>query len=644
MHSHETSSFPFRIQEILMLGFGFLVITFLIYGVSLSQPFVVLDDPFVIYNNLAIRSITPATLKQIFTTYDPELYIPFTFLSFQLNYLIGGLSPFSYHLGNLVLHALNALTVTMLFTTLLRNKPVSILAGLLFALHPLNTEVVMWATARKEALSGFFFLLSILLYLRANDGQRKTYVASVIMFLFALLSKVTVFTLPLILLLIDWLQEKPMNRKTILKLTPFVVLSVIFVAIGILPKERILSSTTFIEKILMAGKSSMFYLTKFLIPTDLSILYPNQHLISLSSPEFPIAVTALLLLITAVLASVRRTRKIAFGFGFFLILLSPTLVHFNRNASIQSGSGTGIQFASDHYVYLPQIGLLYLVAMAVLWLWNQPRRTVEAKSIHAFLGSVLALIVCTFGALAFRQSFVWQSSETLFLHTLSIYPYSAAARVNLSVIYRKTGRFEEEKKVLQDGLVFGDNQKLYSGLGAIAVREFNVDEAKKHYEAAMRTDPTSAEPYFGLGTMYATQGKNTEALAAYAKAVAMDPEYVAAYNNIGSLLLAAGNEADAEKHFRTAVTLNRSFREGFFNLGALYASQAKFTDAKDAFEQALALEPDSIDTRLELVPVYLELGQNSNALEQIRVILAIDPKNTQAKALVKEMIRLGILG
>ncbi len=644
MQNTESSPFFPTFREVAFTAIAFFAVTFAVYGPSLGSSFVALDDPFLIYNNLAIRSITPATLKHIFTTYDPELYIPFTFLSFQLNYLIGGLSPFSFHLLNLILHTLNALMVTWLFVLLTKNKPASIFGGLLFALHPLNTEVVIWATARKESLSAFFFLISLLSYLYYTQGSRKAYVLSIVAFLFALLSKVTVFTLPLIVILTDWLQGKPFNRKTLIDKIPYFFLSALFVLVGIIPKTSILTSTTFSEKILMAGKSTMFYLWKFILPIHLSILYPNKNPITLSSLEFPLAVAALAAIIVCVLLSMRRTKTLAYGFGFFFILLSPTLVHFNRNAGIQSGNGTGIQFASDHYAYIPSIGLLYLCVLFVLWLWNLPSRTRDAKNMHRALVSSAGIIVGVFAVLSLHQSTFWFNSETLFAHTLSIYPYSTAARVNLSVIYRKTERFEEEQKVLEDGLQFGPNSKLETGLAAIDVRKGDIESAERHYQNALRIDPKNSEVFFDIGVMRSKEGKIAEALENYGRALSIDSKYVAVYNNIGSLLLDEGKDVEAEKNFRTAVTLNPSFQEGFQNLGSLYAGQKKWSDAEDAFLQALSIDQSSVEIRLQLVPIELELGKNTQAFDLIKEIIKIDPKNAEAKALIKQMIKLGIIG
>lgn len=630
------------LRNMCYLAGGFLTMLLLVYGASLSNNFIGLDDPYVVYNNLAIREITPATIKHIFTTYDPELYTPLTFFTFQLNYLVGQLEPFVYHLTNLLLHTANALLVVWLLMLLLGNRTAAIAAGLIFALHPVNTEVVVWITARKEVLSAFFFLLSFITYLLPRT--RTMYWLSIALFLCALLSKVNVFVLPLLLLLADFLKYRPVDRRMLLDKIPYAVLSVVFVIIGLLPKEGILASTTLSEKILMAGKSTMFYLWKFLLPINLSVLYPHYGPISWSSPALMASVIGLLLLIATVVVSLRWTRKIAFGFLFFFLSIGPTFVHFNRNAGIVSDNSTGIQTASDHYQYVPMIGLIYLLMLLLLWLWNRPAKAALVRRTHDIIAACFCIVLLTFAVLSHAQAARWKNSETLFSHTLKLYPHSTASRVSLSVIYRKTGRFEEERAILEEGLPYGVSSKLLTGLGSIAARNRSFGEAHRYYEEAIRANPTNSEPYFGQGVILAEQGKLAEAYRAYEKAIMLDPDYVAAYNNIGSLKLAEGNEKEAEENFLKALSLNPSFMEGHYNLGALYRTQKKNAEAREQFELTVALDPTLIDARLELAALYLEEGKNSLAFAQVKEVLTQDPENQHAKTLVQEMIKLGILG
>ncbi len=629
----------------LLIVLGFLAVTFGVYGTSLANNFVSFDDPYVIVHNLAIRSLDFQHLKAMFSMYDPELYIPLTFVSFALNYAIGGIDPFSYHLVNLLLHAINALLVSWLMLSLTRNRAIALLLGLLFAVHPVNTETVVWATARKELLSSFFAFLALLLFIRyRRDGKRWALATSIVSFVFGLLAKVNVFTLPVLLLLLEWREKRTIDRRTGLIIVPYFLLSIVFGLIGIIPKTRIITSTTLLEKVLMTAKGTIFYLQKFTVPTHLSVLYPNASAISLKSPDFAVSVLLFLVVIGLILLSLRKTRDIAFGMGFFFLAIAPTFIHFNRNGAIQSGTATGIQIASDHYLYLPSFGLLFLVGMLLLW-WIRMEQRLQIRERNIVIASIASFILlCTFSYLSNQQSLVWATSETLYLSTLRSYPASALARVNLSVIYRNTDRPNDEKRILEEGLAFGRNARLETGLGTISARNGNIAGAEQFFALAMATDPTDAQPHFSRGAMLANMNKFDEALMEYQKALALDPQYVDALSNLGSLEVQRGHADLAEEYFRRAIAINPGFITGYLNLGYLLTSEKRIPEAIISFERILEIDSTALDARMELVALYLTTKNGGKALEQIKEILRIDPQNEQAKAILKEMIRLGIVG
>lgn len=232
---------------------AFFLILLIIYGSSLTNDFVRWDDGLLIYENPAIRSITPSTLKTIFTSYDPELYIPLTFFSYQIDYLIGGTHAAIYHAQNLLWHTLNALLVALLLWRLTRQGWPSLFGGLLFALHPLNTETVAWSSARKDVLSTFFFLVSLLSYLSyRTQKKRSAYAFSLLSFTLGLLSKVTVITLPVVLFLFDFREHRRWSGKMLVEKIPYLLLSVLFAVIATAGKSGVLSASTLSEKILLS--------------------------------------------------------------------------------------------------------------------------------------------------------------------------------------------------------------------------------------------------------------------------------------------------------------------------------------------------------------------------------------------------------
>ena len=213
-----------RMKRFIIL-LGFFLLAFAIFGKSLGNDFVDFDDGLLIFENPIIQEISVWSLKQAFTTYDPELYVPLTMISYQIDHLLWGMNPFGFHLTNLVLHTMNALLVTLFIRLLMRRLSyhlLPVLCGLLFLVHPLHTEAVAWASARKDVLSSFFFLLSVCSYLQWREREKKEersgkllYSFSIFAFALGLLAKVSIIMLPVILLLIEWLQGRSLREKTL---------------------------------------------------------------------------------------------------------------------------------------------------------------------------------------------------------------------------------------------------------------------------------------------------------------------------------------------------------------------------------------------------------------------------------------------
>ncbi len=165
---------------------GLIALLLAVYGsLVLHGNFVLWDDNNLITNNTHIQGLTFANIGYNFTHFDPELYIPLTFLTYQFDYAFGGLDASFFHFTNLLLHTLNALLVTLLLYQLTKKRWIAVLCGLLFAVHPLNVEAVAWASARKDLLSTFFFFLSCFTYLRYRSEQSaSSYWWSVVFFFF----------------------------------------------------------------------------------------------------------------------------------------------------------------------------------------------------------------------------------------------------------------------------------------------------------------------------------------------------------------------------------------------------------------------------------------------------------------------------
>jgi tetratricopeptide (TPR) repeat protein len=538
----------------------FLIVGFLIYARSLGNGFVNLDDGLLIYGNPFIQELSWTSLTHIFTTYDPELYIPLTFVSYQLNHLVGGLDPFGYHLVNLLLHIGNALLVVWIAWLLCKRRWVAVLTGMLFLVHPLHTEAAVQAAARKDTLAAFFFLLSLgnVLFSRERD-DRRWYAASVGFFLLALLSKVSVIMLPLAIVIIDWARgRQPLSRRAIIDLIPYVILCLIFGVVAIFGKMG--SGSLLLEKILIGAKATAFLLGKLFVPTGLSVLYPYTQPIAISTPDLLWSVLVVIVLSIGTLLLARRNRVPLAAWVLFLLFLLPSFTNIAKGQEYLRD----VYFSSDRYAYLPSISIFFLFSLLIDELRRRWGTVVEA---------VVACVLIALAFLSYRQSFVWKDTETLFTHAVRLYPNA---------------------------------QLGWNYVGGAYYERGDVQGALEQYQQSVAVRPNDIG-YFNMGAMYEKLDRPSEAADAYRKAIAINPISMDARVNLGILLMRADQPVEAEKLFREAIQSAPVFAGvrdvqpllilAYFNLGTVLEEQGRNREAAEAYREVVDLDPEDAEAK-----------------------------------------------
>ncbi len=556
-----------------------------VYSLSVTRnAFVSIDDRLLITENAAVHQLTPGTVAHVFTSYDPELYIPLTLVSYQIEWALTGAHPFLFHLDNLLLHMGTTVLLFLFLRRLFASDLTAFFGALIFALHPVHTEAVAWAAARKDVLSGFFFVGSLYAYEHWRGERESPWPwKSLVLFLLALLSKVTVVLLPLILLVLDWRSTGRITLRDLREKTPYFALSVLFMMIALFGKAKGIGSLGIWKTLLLSAKSVAFYLTKLLWPSHLSVIYSQQTLVALRSPEFfvPVLVTLLLLVLIVVLA--RRYRNISAGLVFFLLMLIPNFANFWKN--------NFLFFASDRYAYLPSIGLIMIVCALILWVRNhQPHRE---KPVYGFLGALcLLLMFMTFG-----QVRVWQSDLTLYQNVLQSYPDSALAANNYGDALIKTGK---------------------------------IDEALTWFTLAAENDPTYVQAMVHAGNVERERGNLDEARKWYERgisAISSEPriEDLAPHYLLGELLINMGKNEEGMSHFRSATELLPLVAEPYYNLGLQLQKLNRGDEAIPLLEKAVELRSDDLASRYHLAGLYAEKGRLPEAMAQLEYIVEVNP-------------------
>jgi len=430
-----------------------LVLTFAAHVGGLWGQFLQWDDSSHLTQDPAIRELTLANLRLIFTTFIAKLYIPLTLVSFSVDYQIWGRNPFGYHITNLLFHLANTMLVLLLVRQILtqlwqppspeaatrleptnfssltqstsRALPVAILTAAIFGVHPLRVESVAWVTERKDMLFAFFFLSGLLAYARwATMGRLAGYWCSLGLFLAAALSKSTAVTFPVVLLLLD---EFVYHRRRRPEKIPFFIGSILIGTITVVAQASG-SGDTVVPTIDipiwaragLMGYCSLFYVRKFFWPFHLTAIYPTFDEMNWQLPQSAAWLLALLAICGAIFALRRRAPLLLPCWLFYLITLSPTI----------GLVPAGIHVVADRFSYLPLIGLALPVSVGLV----SCGRRVWALVIVGVIGLTL---------LADARTAVWRNTETLFGSVLQEYPKSYPALLNMTVWYTSVGRTDE---------------------------------------------------------------------------------------------------------------------------------------------------------------------------------------------------------
>src|SRR5437773_4646515 len=321
---------------------------------TLQNQFVAWDDDKNFLDNPRYRGLGWAHLRWMFTAFHQGHYIPLTWVTFGMDHRLWGMKPVGYHLTNLLLHAANAVVfffvVRRILTRALRSPSerghaLALSAGfaaLVFAIHPLRVESVAWATERRDVLSGLFYLLTILVYLRACERKERGrwwYWLSVALFGCALLSKSMAVSLPVVLLILNiyplgrlggslgWWSEAA--RRVYAEKIPFVLLAaavsaIAIVAVSTVPAPASLTQLSVLGRLAVSAYGLSFYLWKMLVPVSLSPLY-ELGLVNPAAPPFLLSYGVVLALTVITLALRQRVPGLVAAWLVSIVILLPVL-------------------------------------------------------------------------------------------------------------------------------------------------------------------------------------------------------------------------------------------------------------------------------------------------------------------------------
>jgi len=508
------------------------------------------DDRYVTNNALLTAS---DGLRRIWFSLDaPSQYFPLTYTVLRIARSLWGLNADGYHWLNFSLHIANTILVWFLLARL--KVPGASLAAAIFALHPVQVESVAWISELKNLLMGFFFLLTLLAWIQYVDstGAHRPifYVVALVFYLLALSAKSTACTLPVALLLILWLKEKPIGRRALLEIIPFVVLALGIGLVAVWWEKyhqgtRVLVSLGPLERLLVASRAVWFYLSKIFWPSDLTFIYPQWQI----NPADPVAYSWLIagVAFVAIIYFGRRFfgRSVEVAALFFVTTLSP-LLGFIMLYTFR------YTFVADHYQYLASIGPIALASAGLATLG----RSIKNARPFVFAGG-LAVLACL-SWLTWRQSATYRDMETLWRTTIARNPGCWMAYNNLGVVQFEKGNIDDAIAKYEQSLrLHPDYPEARYNLGGALLHEGKIDEAIRQCEEALKLQPNEPDAHIVLGNAFMAKQDVDRAIAQYVQALHLRPDDSNAHYNLGTALKQKGDVERAAQEYEKALELGR---------------------------------------------------------------------------------------
>lgn len=609
----------------------------IVYSGSMHAPFV-LDDEFIIVKNPLAHSVS-----SLWPPVDPR-YIGY--VTFALNYSLGGLDTFGYHAVNLAIHIINGLLVYALVVSLFTAARASgystrseadpmflsaIAAALLFTVHPVNTQAVTYIVQRFASLSALFYLLSVVLYLEwrrssAAGGSKgrgaALYILSLLSTVAAQKTKEVAFTLPFVLVLLELAVVPVKEGEGLIKrlallvpflLTLFIIPVSMFAAVIIHPPAPAAAVSGAAASAPAQGGLSRF------VPGDLKLIAPYDYLLTqfrviityLRLMVLPVSQTleydypvyhslfspapllGLLFHICALAGAAYIYARARAGRDLLLLLISFGIFWFYITLSIESSIIPLRDVIFEHRVYLPGVGLFISFSAAFLYALG---RAGEKHSSEGFMRTAVVVLLCLtalpLAAASYKRNLLWSDKVALYEDTARKSPGNPRVRNNLGVEYGKLGRYED------------------------AIVEFKT---------TLRLKPDFIETYKNLANAYYQSGRPGEAIAVYLAALKLVPTEKTARKNLADIYYEKGLVEDAVREYETLLRYYPDYVDIRNNLASIFLSEGRLDDAVREYEKVLAVKPRHVESIYNIAIALEKKGDMDRAAYYYKRFLQYAP-------------------
>ncbi|OGS23184.1 MAG: hypothetical protein A2252_05775 [Elusimicrobia bacterium RIFOXYA2_FULL_39_19] len=553
------------------------IISFPIYYKSLNAPFILDDIPKIVMNpdikelNTVVNKLIHPYQKNINTSNRNDPSRPVVYLTYALNYSLGELNPFGYRMFNLIIHSFNVVLIFILANKLLffinssniNKKILSLVTAFIFAIHPINSSVVAYVFNRSDILALFFYVLSIILFLNAFERNMYFLILSLLSFILSLFSKQISITLPLVLIIIDYVLLSNLHlqrvKKRIKYHAMYWILSIVYLICryfylgGIGDLEATEITIRWSDYFIMQSFVILRYVGNIFYPYSLSFFHIVKPLESIFEIRILVSVAIIFMLISLFVYLVkkvdRETKKILIaGVLWFLVTLSPTSSFFpTTNVMV------------ENRLYLSAFGIYFIIAFTIVFLLKKLQ-----KMKHGNINLILILFLIGYYSIL---CFVSYKRNRLYINPIMLW----------EDVSRK----------------YPGNSKVHETIGILYAQNNDFEKAFIELKKATDYDKNSSSAHNNLGKMHFILKNYENAYSEFQEAIKIDQNNIEAIVNIATIYLGSRNYDKTFELLKKAIEIDQHSSVAHKTLGHLYYVQKKYSKALIEYEISLRNDPEN---------------------------------------------------
>ena len=621
-----------KISLRVLLGIIILLVSFVLYIRTIGFDLVQCDDDVMVLQEFSYNSQLSNLTKAFDRTFfvDDVFYRPVLTISFIIDANIGGANIEIYRLTNILIHTISSLLLFVFLLKLKFSEIHSFVASLFFAVHPILTPAVSWISGRNDSLLTLFTLISFIYlinYLENKNFKKWIYLGvHIFAFFLSMYTKESAIIIPFMIVLYLYFIRNDKNFKNYI--FPAVGWTII-IAVWYFMRESVIKKaigegqlqTSPMEALMENIPTLLALLGKVILPIRMSPL-SNYEILTYITGIIFIA----LLVIAFILIKKLNKKLVVFGFLWYLLFISPTLLARIRDFDFDY---------AEHRIYLPLIGIILILVEV----FRSLNLNFKNKKIIAIASIILVLL--SVDSFAYQTKF--KNPPKFWGHFIKTYPKTTRGFIGLGKYYFTLDSIAKVEALMLKGMkVKPDFKYWYTNLSTIEMKRKNLEKSGEWAYKSLQFDPNDdmanfnyavslaasnrvaeAIPYFEkaaligkrplwfayLGDAYSQADRPNQAISAYQKALSMDPTLEKAYSSLAFLYIKLNQPNQAISIYQQVLALNPNNPNIYVNFGGLYAELKMYQEAEAMWQKALSINPDAIQAYSNLL--HLSLMQNN---------------------------------